>query len=381
MNKRNLIIACMAGGLFFFPLYTYVPILSTYAGSLGASLSMIGLIGGAYGFSQMVVRLPMGIWSDKVGRRKPFVLGAVCMGLLSSLLVVLVQSPVSLFICRILAGFAAAGWVQMSVLFAENFAPDDTPRAMGILNACNNTGQMASTLLCGVVASAWGELSTFWLGVISAALVLIPVTLLHERVEKREPLKLRALLSVAAEKPVLVATILATLAQFITFATIYGFNPIVARNLGASSLELSILTAINTLPGIGGAILCGRIAKRFGDKYPLFVGMAVTALLCFVTPYAPGVWALYGIQATSGFFRGLTFALLMGLVIRKVEQKRRATAMGFFQAVYGLGMFAGPAVVGLLSDLGGLPFGFAATGILGALTAVGILLLNFKDMA
>ena len=64
-------IACFWGAL-----YLYVPILTPYAEEVGASMSMLGLIVSSYGFSELILRIPVGIWSDRIGRRKPFILAA-----------------------------------------------------------------------------------------------------------------------------------------------------------------------------------------------------------------------------------------------------------------------------------------------------------------
>jgi MFS family permease len=62
--------------LFWFSLYLFVPILSVYARSVGASLSMVGLIVSSYGLTQLLVRIPIGMLSDHLGRRRPFVTAA-----------------------------------------------------------------------------------------------------------------------------------------------------------------------------------------------------------------------------------------------------------------------------------------------------------------
>ena len=67
-------------------------------------------------------------------------------------------------------------------------------------------------------------------------------------------------------------------------------------------------------------------------------------------------------QVMSGTGRGLAYPLLMGLSIRSVKPADRATAMGVFQAVYALGMFAGPASTGMLGDAFGLTAVFAILG-------------------
>ena len=60
----------------------------------------------------------------------------------------------------------------------------------------------------------------------------------------------------------------------------------------------------------------------------------------------------------------------MGLSIKDVDADRRATAMGFFQSIYGLGMFFGQGVVGILGDALNLSKAFILIGVVGCLTAI-----------
>lgn len=49
---------------------------------------------------------------------------------------------------------------------------------------------------------------------------------------------------------------------------------------------------------------------------------------------------------------------------------KRATAMGFYQAIYGLGMFLGPLFMGSVGDLLTLNQGFIILGLLGCVTSL-----------
>ena len=76
-------------------------------------------------------------------------------------------------------------------------------------------------------------------------------------------------------------------------------------------------------------------------------------------------------------------SLLMSAAILKIDPAKRATAMGFFQAIYGIGMTLGPQIVGLFgksaageTNLPGLTVGFffvAVTQIAGAVLAMTLL--------
>ena len=49
-----------------------MPAFQVYAESLGASLTVVGLIIAAYGLVQFILRVPIGYLSDRYGIRLPF---------------------------------------------------------------------------------------------------------------------------------------------------------------------------------------------------------------------------------------------------------------------------------------------------------------------
>jgi predicted MFS family arabinose efflux permease len=59
-------------------------------------------------------------------------------------------------------------------------------------------------------------------------------------------------------------------------------------------------------------------------------------------------------------------ALLITLAVLAVPPAQRATAMGVYQAIYALGMLAGPWVAGLLAGTAGLPAMFVVSALVGA---------------
>jgi MFS family permease len=82
---------------------------------------------------------------------------------------------------------------------------------------------------------------------------------------------------------------------------------------------------------------------------------------------APALPVLFASQFLIGLSLGTCYPVLMGLSIRDVADAERATAMGLHQAVYAVGMFAGPWLSGILADAVGLRpmLGITAFGCLG----------------
>ena len=72
-EKKNIRLFIFVTAFYWFSMYAYIPTFSPYIESLGASHKMIGLILGSYGFTQMLIRIPLGIYSDRINKKKIFV--------------------------------------------------------------------------------------------------------------------------------------------------------------------------------------------------------------------------------------------------------------------------------------------------------------------
>ncbi len=358
--------------LFWFAMYAYVPIFPTYVESKGVSYSMVGIILGSYGFAQMLVRIPLGIISDTLNRRKIFVMAGLLFGLVSSLGLWFFSEPGFILIFRSVSGIAAATWVAYSVLYSSYYMPQETPKAIGYLTSITFFGQVCAVYLGGVFAKTLGDRSTFILaGGAAAAGLILSTGVVENRDVNRKPLKVNDLLKVARDKKLMLVSVLAIFIQFMTFATLYGFTPVAAEKLGASSYQLGLLTTLSALPGVIASALSGAFfARRFREKNVIITGFLISAASCFAIPYTGSLFLLFVSQIIGGFSRGMVFPLLMGMSIKSVKPEKRASAMGFFQAIYGLGMFGGPAVVGILGDVLSLDAGFMVTGAVGIAAAI-----------
>jgi len=347
-------------------MYAYVPTLAPYAQSLGASLDMVGLIIGSYGFTQLILRIPVGVFSDAWSRRKLFVIGGIALASLSSLGMWLLPAAGALLVCRALAGGAAATWVDYTVLYASYFRADDAPRAIGFINAALNIGQVVAMLAGGYVAQHLGLASPFILSVIVGSLGIVLSLYVKEERTAPKPVNPAILFEILRDRNLLRLSWLGVIMQVVSFVTVFGFLPVAAKALGASNFELGLLTTITMVPSIFSSALSGSFfTKRFGARATLVSGFFIMAATCMVIPWINHLSWLYISQAIGGFGRGLVMPLLMGLCIKNFQDDRRSTAMGIFQAIYGLGMFGGPVVAGILSDRFGLAMGFWVAGIIG----------------
>lgn len=354
----------VATALYWASMYVYVPILPVHAENLGASMGLVGTIVGAYGFSQLVFRIPLGVWSDQLGMRKPFILAGLATASLGALGLGFSSDPIWLVVWRGMSGVGAAAWVAFTVLFSSYFAPHKVTRAMSYLTCVSFGSQTVSTYAGGVIAQTWGWHAPFHvamaLGVLGT-LVALPIS------EKRLPARRRMTLGQIYQTgtvPLLVTvSLVAMLGQWTHWATSGGFSLVYARRLGATRADLGTLTMVMSLSVTAATLLSAFLVERLGPKTVGMVGLSMQAVGAFGVPLMDTVPLVCLTQALNGAGRGLSYPAMMGLSIRAVPESERATAMGVFQAVYALGMFAGPASTGIIGDGFGLGAVFAVAGI------------------
>lgn len=358
--------------LYWFSMYTYVPILAAYVEHLGASHKMAGIIVGSYGFTQMLLRIPIGVLSDKMHKRKLFIEFGLLFALLSGVGLWLSKDLTLILIFRALAGAAAATWVDFTVLFTSYYKHNESTRAIGTISFYNSIAQMTAMFIGGWAAEQIGWEAPFIIGAIGGIIGLAASFFIVDKYEESTaPITMKGVLQVIGDKTLLSVSFLAILSQLITFATVFGFTPVYATNLGADKFQMSLLTVFSSLPTAIASLIGGRhLTRKCGEKAVVIFGFVLTGIFTVVVPFTDSFWVLILTQVLSGFGRGLSFPALMGLSIKDTPSDKRATAMGFFQAIYGLGMFLGPTAMGFIGDIMNLRQGFMFIGIIGCATAV-----------
>ncbi|MBI4498310.1 MAG: MFS transporter [Chloroflexi bacterium] len=362
-DRRSAVFLALATFLFWASLYVYVPILAVYAESLGASLSMVGLVVGAYGISQFLLRIPLGIQSDRHGRRLPYVAASLLLAAAGALGLALAPEPWTLFLARGLTGVAAYGWVVFSVLFAAYFPPQQVPRAMGWINFVNGLSQMTAALVGGIIAEHLGWGPTFLAGVVLAGCGLACLSPVREVPTPRDQVPTAAQIWRVATVPgLLLVSALSSLTQYATFSTTFGFTTVYAAGIGASKADLGLLTTAFFAAFTVASLGTGFLMERVGPRGTLVLGMALLSGGTLVIPLTGALWMVVVAQVVAGVGRGVTQPALLALAIQDAAPAERATAMGVYQALYAIGMFAGPPASGAIADALGLPSVFVVAG-------------------
>jgi len=372
-NTRYIVTVGVATYFFWSSLYLYVPVLPLHARELGASLEMIGYVVASYAIGQLLLRIPIGVGSDIIGRR-PFAIMALVLSGIGGIWLAVSPDPWSLFAARSLTGVAAAGWVAISVLFASYYPSGNTSKAMAVIMSVNTISLVSSTFIGGLMADYMGTLSTFY---VAAAIAFGGAALLFTAPEPKIPSGVKysysTLLSVLSNRTLLRVSVIAITLQFVTFAVNFGFLPVHAENLGASKSEVGYITTAGLLAAVLGTWAAAWFTGRTTTTVAILIAAMATLLSLIVMTMTTDLVTLGALQTLNGFGRGLMNTVLISLALASAPSAIRATAMGSYQALYAIGMLMGPAVSGPVADAFGIEMVFwvsAGITVFGALLAM-----------
>jgi len=358
--------------------YVYVPVLSPYCEQIGATPVMIGMILASYGFVQNLLRLPLGIASDYFKRSKVFLLIAFSFCVISNAGFLLYPVPAAALICRSLSGTALSCWAIFVSFFClcSNYSKE---RALALSATAMVAGQFVGTFLGGVIASFAAAEISFIAGILLSFVGLVitcgltPVNKEEDPLDQTDALNFRTVINLVKYKPLLVFSLVSAVNHYLTTAVFTGFLPTLLEQCGAGLPIQNFGSCIAMLPGCLGARFSVEASTA---KKRLLGSLVMLSFPMFLIPYVKSSVLLCVLILVSGFGRGMSYSMTMTLAVQQIPTKIQTTALAAYQAIYGIGMWLGPAVTGVIYEQCSLSLAVASTGVVGMGT---VLLLSRYD--
>jgi len=338
--------------LLWFSVYTYPSFLAAYAQEdLMAGAVMIGAITGSYGFTQMLLRIPLGLISDIKKTRKPFLVMGAAASVVAALGLLLCRNQVGALIFRGISGVAASTWVTYSVMYSSCFDHNDTGAAMSRLSFYQYGSQLAAMILGAFLADRVGKSAAFALAAAAGAAGICVTLKIPDLPPEGERQTARSFLSVLKDRRLLSGTALSTIFHFVCWGTVLGFTVNWAKGvIGLSTTQLGFLSAAYLAPNTVCARMTGMLEKKVSRRVLLTAGFGIVAAASFLYGRTSTAVQLFAVQAFFGCGMGLILPMTMADAIANIPDSRRSAAMGFYQSIYGVGMFLGPMIAGGIVD-------------------------------
>ena len=105
-------------------------------------------------------------------------------------------------------------------------------------------------------------------------------------------------------------------------------------------------------------------------------GFLLYTLYCLMVGFAPNMILMYAAQIIGGFANAVLTSVLMASCIAYVAPEKKSTAMGLYQAIYGIGMTIGPVIMGSFVDWSGYGGAFSLFALCALAAAIGALIFH-----
>lgn len=366
-NKHQIIKFIIIIILFWFAQYVYVPYQTPFLAAINVASSFIGIVVGAYGFSQMLLRIPLGMLADwHLNHKLLITLGTLLAGL-ASIMRVLFPSDIGFLLGNIFSGIASSTWLSFMVYFLKLRSDVSKVENMGILVMANNLGMLLGFVVSSLFYEKIAMKGLCILGVLAGILacimtITLPTFQFSYSSGKNSFINL---INVFKNKTLLICGVLAFIQQGIQMATTMSFTSQVIKEINAPSYAEGLSSIIYMCSAVLFArITSSKYIAKFSDRSILIVSYILLALYCFAIPLARQIYLIYLLQVIPGVGTGILFAILNAAAISNVPQKALSTATGVFQSIYALGMTLFPIFAGQLRAQYSMTISFIVMGIL-----------------
>jgi predicted MFS family arabinose efflux permease len=356
-----------------------VPVLPDLSRRLGASPAIIGLLFGSFGATMLVISMPMGAISDRVGRRGPMLAGLAALAG-ATLLFAYAQSLPILFTARLVQGAAdATTWVVGFALIADLFPPEARGRVTGIILGGTSVAYMVGPSIGGWLYEIGGIKLPFLfvtgMAVLTAA--AFAALRLPEHRASREPVPILALLR---DRQILTCGVVVLLMA----ATMTMFEPLfvlfLQDNLHIGPARVGTVFAAAALGNTFFHPVVGRMADAWGPRRLSGLGLLATA---GVLPFVGRVWSFPSavviclLQAAAFALIGSPSLTFMADATSEAGLGSFGTAYGLYNAIWAVGLLGGPALGGYLYER--MPFSTLALAWAAVVAAITLTLPVFRS--
>jgi MFS family permease len=357
-------------------IYPLLPLfLST---TLGASASFVGAIEGAAESVASLLKLASGWWSDRVRRRKGFVVAGYALAAIVRPLVAIAQSASQVLLIRV--GDRVGKGLRNSprdALIADSVAPEMRGRAFGLRSAADNAGALLGPLIAFALLR-WAGLTlrtVFFLTVIPGALAIVVAIFGVREVARTEATSGKKKTELSTEMGGRFWAFLTIVFIFTLGNSTDAFLLLRAKDLGVpvalAPILWAVLNAVKSVSNIPG----GTLSDRVGRRPVLIAGWLVYGAIYFLFARASQAWHAWALFAAYGIYFGLTEGAELALVADVVPAARRGAAYGWYYLAIGIGALPASIVFGALWDRFGEAVAFEAGAALSIIAAVALSLV------
>lgn len=347
--------------------------------NLGASRAILGAIEGSAELVSYAFRMVSGPLSDKVGKRKIFVLAGYGVSTTCKPFFALSTSWLDAFVIRtsdrIGKGLRTA---PRDALIADSVSESISGKAFGIHRTIDQMGAILGPITAFALLQIMDIRGIFFVSLIPGAIAVIILILFVKEIaiKRRGRSKAATIFSnigtvMGNNKPFVLLLIISGIFSLGAFN--FSFVLLKASELGIDNDLIPIVYAVINVSHTAIGIPSGILADKMGKEKMLIVGYAVFAVsTVFMAMSSENSLYAFVLAAIFGLYIGISETVQRAVVPRYVSSELRGTAFGLYNVVLGTCFFVSNVIFGFLWDNYNLSTGVVYSMVLTSAAIIGM---------
>ena len=328
----------------FLGLFIVLPVLSIYALNLkGSNEFLVGITIGGYAITQMLLQIPFGILSDKIGRKITIFIGLIIF-MAGSIVCGFSESIYTLMFGRFLQGAGAIGAVGTAMI-SDMVKEEVRAHAMAIMGGSIAASFAVSMMLGSLIGGYYGVDKLFFMTAVFSLIAIIilftkvpnPPKIIHSYGADETSLK-----HILKDKNLMKMNITNLLQKGMMTLAFFVIPILMTKEFGYIKKELWMVYLPAMIFGVlamGPSAIIGE--KKHKAKEMLMIGVSLFALSYVIMGYAHSAsWFIVGVII---FFIGFNMhePLMQSMASKYAKVHQKGAALGVFNSFGYAGTFVG----------------------------------------
>jgi MFS family permease len=322
----------------------------------GEGAREVGLVTAAFALLPIFLAIPLGRMSDRRG--PPLMLiGCVTQTIGCLLLTLSTTTPAMAATSAVIGlGHLALALGAQDVVARESHS-ERHDQHFGLLTVGISVGQLVGPLIAGLVLGESGTpaASATTRALLVAAAILAFATVCAAVAERDRPrLGVRRTSRQESVRTIIAtrgvpAGVFASIAVLAAADVFTAYMPVIGAENGIAPRAIGLLLAVRAAASIAARVGIGRVVRRVGRTRLIALGATAAAAALAAITGTDDVWLLALLSAIAGFGMGFGQPLSMTLVVQRVPEQARATALAVRLTGNRIGQVVIPVAAGVVA--------------------------------